>query len=143
MGVGYVSADDAAVFLCVYSLLCINMCINAPPALLLAARNADARMISTLMDAGAARQLWKGYHQQVCNALDANPNLSDSERAGFKQPLCKEVYQPLPVSQQKPVDIRAGDILPLRDDGVIYEISLLQRPERQSLCRRLRSRNRR
>ena len=98
-------------------------------ALLLAARNADARMISTLMDAGAARQLWKGYHQQVCNALDANPNLSDSERAGFKQPLCKEVYQPLPVSQQKPVDIRAGDILPLRDDGVIYEIILVQRPE--------------
>lgn len=97
-------------------------------ALLLAAREAEASMITALLDAGAARQLWKGYHQQVCNALDANRNLSDSERAAFKEPLCKEVYKPLPVSQQKPVDIRAGDILPLRDDGVIYEIRLLERP---------------
>lgn len=97
-------------------------------ALLMAALEAEASMISALLDAGAARQLWKGYHQQVCNALDANPNLSDSERSSFKEPLCKEVYKPLPVSQQKPVDIRAGDILPLRDDGVIYEIRLLERP---------------
>lgn len=97
-------------------------------ALLLAAREADAGMITMLLDAGAARQLWKGYHQQACNALDANPNLSDSERTAFKEPLCKEAYKPLPVSQQKPVDIRAGDILPLRDDGVEYEIRLLERP---------------
>lgn len=97
-------------------------------ALLLAALDADAGMITTLLDAGAARQLWKGYHEQVCNALDANQKLSESERAAFKEPLCKEVYKPLPVSQQKPVDIRAGDILPLRDDGVIYEISLIERP---------------
>jgi uncharacterized protein YecT (DUF1311 family) len=97
-------------------------------ALLLAALDADAGMITTLLDAGAARQLWKGYHEQVCNALDANQKLSESERAAVKEPLCKEVYKPLPVSQQKPVDIRAGDILPLRDDGVIYEISLIERP---------------
>lgn len=97
-------------------------------ALLMAARDAEASMITTLLDAGAARQLWKGYHQQVCNALDANPKLSDSERAAFKEPLCREVYKPLPVSQQKPVNIRAGDILPLRDDGVIYEIRLIERP---------------
>jgi uncharacterized protein YecT (DUF1311 family) len=97
-------------------------------ALLMAAREAEAGMIATLLDAGAARQLWKGYHQQVCNALDANSRLGEGERAAFKEPLCKEVYKPLPVTQQKPVNIRAGDVLPLRDDGVIYEIRLVERP---------------
>ena len=97
-------------------------------ALLMAATHADVAMIDLLTGAGAAAQAWDGYHQQVCAALDANRRLSDAERARVKGPLCASVYTPPPPSQQVVVDIRAGDTLVLRDDGVDYRIRLVERP---------------
>lgn len=97
-------------------------------ALLLAAENADAELIDTLVQAGAAAQAWDGYHQQVCNALDVNSQLSDSQRSRLKAPLCAAVYTPPPAAYQPVADLRAGDVLTLRDDGVGYQIRLLERP---------------
>ena len=93
-------------------------------ALLLAAANADAQVISLLLSAGAATQAWDGYHQQVCSALDGNGQLSAAELTSLKGPLCASVYTPPPVTRQQVVDIRAGDVLTIRDDGVDYKITL-------------------
>lgn len=98
-------------------------------ALLIAASHADVALIDTLTQAGAAAQAWDGYHQQVCAALDANTRLGEAERVRVKGPLCANVYTPPPPTQQPVVDIRAGDVLTLRDDGVTYRIRLRERPE--------------
>ncbi len=98
-------------------------------ALLIAAGEAGARMIDTLVDAGAARQAWSGYDQQVCQQIEKNTRLDQSQRARYlASDLCKAAYAPVPVSAQKVVDIRAGDQMVVRDDGTEYAINLLTRP---------------
>lgn len=99
-------------------------------ALLLAASSGDEATIRTLMDAGAMRQAWRGYDSQICRAMEANSSLTDSQRSAFKaSELCASTYAPLPVSAQKPVDIRAGDELVIREDGQGYAIRLVRRPQ--------------
>lgn len=97
-------------------------------ALLIAASHSEAELIDLLVKVGAAAQAWDGYHQQVCTALDGNNQLTDEQRSRLKAPLCANVYTPPPPSQQTVVDIRAGDTLILRDTGVDYRISLIERP---------------
>jgi uncharacterized protein YecT (DUF1311 family) len=65
-------------------------------ALLIAAKQADAPVIGALRDAGALRQEWPGYAQQVCSALDSNSQLTSSVRDQLKAPLCA-TYSPAPI----------------------------------------------
>lgn len=64
-------------------------------ALLVAARQADAQVLGALRDAGALREEWPGYAQQVCAALDTNPRLDGSAREQLRAPLCG-TYSPAP-----------------------------------------------
>lgn len=64
-------------------------------ALLIAARQADAPVIEALRAAGALRQEWTGYGQQVCTALDSNPQLTSAAREQLQAPLCG-TYSPAP-----------------------------------------------
>jgi len=96
-------------------------------ALLLAAGHAGAEVLQLLIDAGAARQAWEGYDRQVCQALQDNIQLADTERERLQGPLCGS-YAALPVAERVQLDVRRGDVLPYRLDGVEYRISLLQRP---------------
>ena len=98
-------------------------------ALLLAAAKGGEGSIRTLTEAGALRQAWRGYDQQICRAVTGNAQLSASQRDSFKgSELCASTYAPLPVSAQKAVDIRAGEELQVREDGQVYPIRLLTRP---------------
>ncbi|MEH6566281.1 MAG: ankyrin repeat domain-containing protein [Halopseudomonas sp.] len=98
-------------------------------ALLIAAGEAGKGMIDTLVDAGAARQAWSGYDQQICQQLEKNPQLDSAQRQSYRSSdLCKAAYAPVPVSAQKLVDIRGGDEMTIRDDGTQYAIRLLTRP---------------
>ena len=106
-------------------------------ALLIAAGEAGSRMIDTLVDAGAARQAWNGYDQQICQQVEKNTRLDQSQRARYlASDLCKAAYAPVPVSARKVVDIRAGDEMVVRDDGTEYAINLLTRPAMQLFGRR-------
>lgn len=74
-------------------------------ALLMAARQADAPVIDALCEAGALRQEWAGYAQQVCSALESNPQLASSARERLKAPLCG-AYSPAPnLALQQPVQL--------------------------------------
>ncbi len=98
-------------------------------ALLLAAAKGGEGSIRTLTEAGALRQAWRGYDQQICRAVAGNEQLSASQRDNFKaSELCASTYAPLPVSAQKAVDIRAGEELQVREDGQVYPVRLLTRP---------------
>lgn len=98
-------------------------------ALLLAAASGDEATIRALMDAGAMRQAWRGYDQAICRAVATNESLTTVQRDSFKaSELCASTYAPLPVSAQKPIDIRAGDELIIREDGQSYPIQLIRRP---------------
>jgi hypothetical protein len=96
-------------------------------ALLMAAGNAEAGLIRTLLEADAARQAWPGYHQEVCSQLEQNPELDDSQRATLKAPLCAATYEPAPITRQAQVNLRAGETLTIRDEGALYEVTLVQR----------------
>ena len=97
-------------------------------ALLIAAGEASSRMIDTLVDAGAARQAWSGYDQQICQQVEKNTQLEQSQRERYRNSdLCKAAYAPVPLSAQKIVDIRGGDELIIRDDGTQYSIHLVTR----------------
>lgn len=54
-------------------------------ALLLAAAQARAPMIDTLLNAGAARPVWDGYMRQVCRHLQSNPQLSSQQRESYQR----------------------------------------------------------
>lgn len=98
-------------------------------ALLIAAGAADSKMIDTLVQAGALRQAWKGYDQEVCRKLEGNPKLASVEHERYRaSELCAATYAPLPLAAQKPVDIRAGDELTIKDDGTTYSVRLQSRP---------------
>lgn len=97
-------------------------------ALLIAAAQAGSRTIDTLVDAGAARQAWSGYDQQICQQLEKNTRLEQSQRERYlNSDLCKAAFAPVPLSAQKAVDIRGGDELIIRDDGTQYAIHLVTR----------------
>lgn len=66
-------------------------------ALLIAARQADEAVIDALRTAGALRQEWPDYAQQVCSALDSNPQLTSSTREQLKAQLCATAYSPAPI----------------------------------------------
>jgi hypothetical protein len=54
-------------------------------ALLMAAGQAGAAVIDTLLNAGAARPLWAGYLPQVCQLLQSNLKLSSQQREGYQR----------------------------------------------------------
>ena len=85
-------------------------------ALLIAARQADAPVIGALCDAGALRQEWAGYAQQVCTALERNPQLTSSARQRLKAPLCA-AYSPAP------------------NDALQQSVQLLERPAQSLFAR--------
>ncbi|MES2821209.1 MAG: ankyrin repeat domain-containing protein [Pseudomonadota bacterium] len=66
-------------------------------ALLIAARQADAGVIGALEQAGALREEWAGYGQQVCGALDGNPYFTPGQHGALKATLCA-AYAPAPAS---------------------------------------------
>ncbi len=96
-------------------------------ALLMAAGNADAALTRALLDGDAARQAWAGYHQEVCLQLEQNPKLDDNQRATLKAPLCAATYEPAPITRQAQANLRAGETLTIRDEGALYEVTLVQR----------------
>ncbi len=96
-------------------------------ALLMAAGNAEAPLISTLLQADAARQAWPGYHQEVCSQLEQNPRLDDSQRAALKAPLCAATYAPAPITRQAQANLREGEVLTIRDEGAHYDVTLVKR----------------
>ena len=95
-------------------------------ALLLAAQHAAAPLITELLQAGAARQVWDGYNHQVCQAMQANSLIAEQERGALQQELCTE-YASLPAAERKKIDVRAGTTLLYEQDGVSYSIDLQQR----------------
>ena len=97
-------------------------------ALLLAAENADAELIRSLLDADAARQAWAGYNQQVCSNLESNKRLSSNEIEAFKAPLCAVAYTPPPIERQPQGNLRNGEALVIRDEGIHYPVTLRERP---------------
>lgn len=96
-------------------------------ALLMAAGNADASLITALLEADAARQAWPGYHQQVCSQLEQNPLLDASQRDELKAPLCSATYEPAPLTRQTQANLREGEVLTIRDEGVLYDVTLVER----------------
>lgn len=96
-------------------------------ALLMAAGNAEAPLISTLLEAGAARQAWPGYHQEVCSQLEQNSKLEDSQRAALKAPLCAAAFEPAPLTRQAQANLREGEVLTIRDEGFHYDVTLAER----------------
>lgn len=54
-------------------------------ALLIAAGQAGAPMIDTLLNAGAAHEVWDGYLIQVCQQLASNLKLSSQQREGYQR----------------------------------------------------------
>lgn len=95
-------------------------------ALLLAARHAEAALLNELVQAGAARQVWDGYHHQVCQAMQANTLIAERERSALQQSLCNE-YAPLAAVERRKIDVRAGNTLLYALDGVSYQINLQER----------------
>jgi uncharacterized protein YecT (DUF1311 family) len=65
-------------------------------ALLIAARQAGVPAIEALRAAGALREEWTGYAQQVCAALGSNPQLTSATREQLQSPLCG-TYSPAPM----------------------------------------------
>lgn len=101
-------------------------------ALLMAAEQASETVITQLLAADAARQAWGGYDMAVCTALAGNAQLLASTQQALRARLCVEDdYAPLPVSRQVAANLREGDVLVIRDEGIEYPVSLLQRGETQ------------
>lgn len=95
-------------------------------ALLLAARHAGPDVIDQLVAAGALRQAWNGYDQQVCGALEGNGRLDQTQRERLRVPLCGP-YAPLPAAERQKTDLRGGEVLLLTSEGVDYRITLRER----------------
>ena len=96
-------------------------------ALLLAASHAGAETIRGLLDAGANKEEWGGYQQQVCSALDGNARLDAAQRDSLRQGLCAVSYAPAPVTRQPVANLREGDELVITEDAQTYRIRLQQR----------------
>lgn len=107
-------------------------------ALLLAAAHAGEETLQLLLEAGAARQAWEGYDRQVCTALQANAGLASAERERLQGLLCG-TYAALPAAEREQLDVRRGDVLPYRLDGVEYRVSLRERPAASLFGRALQS----
>lgn len=96
-------------------------------ALLIAAEQADAQVIERLLSAGAARQAWAGYNQQVCTALDANARLDLTQRSALREGLCQQPFSEPAITRAAPGNLRLGETLVIRDDGVEYAVTLGRR----------------
>ena len=95
-------------------------------ALLLAAQHAEVAVIEELVQAGALRQAWDGYDRQVCQTLEQNNRLDERSRARLRPSLCAS-YPPLPTAERQKLDLRSGEVLLLKVEGVDYRVSLRQR----------------
>jgi uncharacterized protein YecT (DUF1311 family) len=96
-------------------------------ALLIAAEQADAEVIQRLLDAGADRQAWAGYHQQVCSVLGDNRRLEQGDLSTLRGRLCQTAFAEVPIEREAPGNLRLGETLVIREDGASYPVTLVRR----------------
>lgn len=96
-------------------------------ALLIAVEHADASVIDPLLAAGAGRQAWAGYQQQLCGALKDNARLDETQRARLRSQLCDTLPSEPALTRAAPGNLRLGETLWVRDEGAEYPVTLVQR----------------
>lgn len=96
-------------------------------ALLMAVEDGEAGVIESLLAAGAARQAWAGYQQQLCGALKQNARLDEAQQARFSAQLCDTLPGEPVLSRAAPGNLRLGETLVIRDEGMEYPVTLVQR----------------